>query len=107
MIGEGFLNFGISFADYDYVTSFDHFFWRRNHQRRYVGYCLFDVLLVCTHEPRQSNFFVVDSQFVSFADQALNQYYDGTFTKIVGSAFEAESQDADAILSCVTDEIEG
>src|SRR6266513_2461457 len=103
MIGDGFLNLGIIFADYDYVTGFDDFFWRRNHQRRDVRYCLFYIVLVRAHESRQSNFFVVDSQFMSFADQGFNQYHDGTFTKIVRSAFETEPQDPDTTLACLAD----
>ena len=44
---------------------------------------------------------------MSFTYQSLNQYDNGTFTKIVSSGLETESQDAHATLSCLADEVHG
>src|SRR5260370_5338191 len=100
------VNSGSLLTDNYHVAALDDFLRRGDHQGGNVGYCLFDITLICSYQLCESDFLIVNDHFVTLADQRLNQHHNRTFAHVVRTRFKTESQHSDSILADATDQVE-
>src|SRR5437868_3209816 len=77
-----------------------------NHQPRDVRDTVQDEIAIRPYKAGEAHISVIDAQIVALADEAFDDLDQWTLSKVISPGFEADPQEADAIVILVHNEIE-
>src|ERR1700722_1740052 len=96
----------IFITDHDSLCMNQHFVHVIDHELRYVWNVVQDKVSVRAHQTGDIHVPVIDAQIVTFSQQSFDDLNHRTFSQIVCSSLETESQNAHSLVALFRDELQ-